>query len=179
MFSLRNKKDISIFRMKKSALPVAMHPKYWDTLSNYHPKVWTGPFYFLLMYLKYCCIYGKRYRPWSDATYCDLGLHCLQRLICPTTQDYYGKLEIQIDVFFLLHKNMYPLDSHFQDHSNSIEYSHHTFVNPYCSALWIKISADAILKYFSKFSQKTGFDISCKLSAICMKCQVLFSGKNK
>ena len=30
-------------------------------------------------------------------------------------------------------------------------------------------------------SQKTGFDISCKLSpveTICMKCQVLFSGKN-
>ena len=35
--------------------------------------------------------------------------------------------------------------------------------------------------YFSYFSQKTGFDISCKLSpleTICMKCQILFSGKN-
>ena len=34
--------------------------------------------------------------------------------------------------------------------------------------------------YFSYFSQKTGFDISCKLSpkeTICMKCQILFSGK--
>ena len=32
------------------------------------------------------------------------------------------------------------------------------------------------------FSQKTGFDISCKLSPLetfCMKCQNLFSGKNK
>ena len=32
------------------------------------------------------------------------------------------------------------------------------------------------------FSQKTGFDISCKLSpkeTICMKCQILFFGKNK
>ena len=31
-------------------------------------------------------------------------------------------------------------------------------------------------------SQKTGFDISCKLSTMetfCMKCQILFSGKNK
>ena len=28
----------------------------------------------------------------------------------------------------------------------------------------------------SYFSQKTGFDISCKF---CMKCQTLFSGKNK
>ena len=33
--------------------------------------------------------------------------------------------------------------------------------------------------FFLIFSQKTGFDISCKLSTICMKCQILFSGKNK
>ena len=48
-------------------------------------------------------------------------------------------------------------------------------------ALWVKISAD-ILEYFSYFSQKTGFDITCKLSpmeTICMQCQNLFSGKNK
>ena len=37
---------------------------------------------------------------------------------------------------------------------------------------------------FSYFSKKTGFDISCKLSpgpveTICMKCQILFSGKSK
>ena len=41
---------------------------------------------------------------------------------------------------------------------------------------------DNILKYFSYFSWKIGFDISCKLSpkeTICMKCQILFSGKNK
>ena len=45
-----------------------------------------------------------------------------------------------------------------------------------------KISLDGILKYFSYFSQKTGSDILCKLSpleTICMKCQNLFSGKNK
>ena len=39
-----------------------------------------------------------------------------------------------------------------------------------------------ILKYFSYFSQKIGFDISCKLSpkeTICMNCQSLFSGENK
>ena len=38
------------------------------------------------------------------------------------------------------------------------------------------------LVIFSYFSQKTGFDISCKLSpleTICMKCQNLFFGKNK
>ena len=49
-------------------------------------------------------------------------------------------------------------------------------------ALWVKFSADDILKYFSYFSQKTGYDISSKLSpkeTICLKCQILFSGKNK
>ena len=30
---------------------------------------------------------------------------------------------------------------------------------------------------FLLFSQKTGFDISCKVSPLCMKCQILFSGK--
>ena len=43
-------------------------------------------------------------------------------------------------------------------------------------------SADQKLVYFPNFSQKTGFDISCKLSpmeTVCMKCQILFSGKNK
>ena len=38
------------------------------------------------------------------------------------------------------------------------------------------------MKYFSDFSQKTGFDISCKLpplEAICMKSLILFSGKSK
>ena len=38
-----------------------------------------------------------------------------------------------------------------------------------------------ILKYFSHFTQKTGFDISCKLSpaeTICMTYESLFSGKN-
>ena len=50
------------------------------------------------------------------------------------------------------------------------------------TALWVKFSADDILKYFSYFPQKTGYDISCKLSpkeTICMKCQILFSEKNK
>ena len=45
---------------------------------------------------------------------------------------------------------------------------------------WKKFSADSILKYFSYFPQKTGFDISCKLSpleTICMKCQTCFWGK--
>ena len=47
---------------------------------------------------------------------------------------------------------------------------------------WVKISVDDILKYFSYFSQKLGFDILCKFSpykTICMKYQILFSGKNK
>ena len=37
------------------------------------------------------------------------------------------------------------------------------------------------ISYFSNFSQKTDFGISCKLETICicMKCQILSSGKNK
>ena len=31
-------------------------------------------------------------------------------------------------------------------------------------ALWVKNSANDILKYFSNFPQKTGFDISCNVS---------------
>ena len=52
----------------------------------------------------------------------------------------------------------------------------------YRLALWVKFSADNILKYFSHFSQEARFDILCKLSpmeTICMKSQILFSGKNK
>ena len=51
----------------------------------------------------------------------------------------------------------------------------------YCLVFWVKFSANDILKYFSYFSQKTGFDIACKvfpMETICMKCQFLFSGKN-
>ena len=38
------------------------------------------------------------------------------------------------------------------------------------------------MKYFSYFSPKTGYNISCKLSpkkTICMKCLILFFRKNK
>ena len=53
----------------------------------------------------------------------------------------------------------------------------------FCWALMDKkFSTDDNLKYFSYFSQKTGFDISCILSpmeTICMKCQILMSGNNK
>ena len=44
-------------------------------------------------------------------------------------------------------------------------------------ACWVKFSEDNLLKYFSYFSQKTGFDILCRLSplkTICMKCRILF-----
>ena len=50
------------------------------------------------------------------------------------------------------------------------------------STLLVKFSADDIMKHFSYFCQKTGLDISCKLSlieTICMKYQILFSEKKK
>ena len=64
----------------------------------------------------------------------------------------------------------------------------HRLQEPWCSfwrlALWVKFSADDILKSVSFFSLKTGFNMSCKFSpnpieTIDMKCQILFSGKNK
>ena len=45
-----------------------------------------------------------------------------------------------------------------------------------------KLSRSKIDDSFFLFSQKIGFDISCRLSrkeTICMKCQNLFSTKNK
>ena len=47
-----------------------IYPKYWDTLSAYYtsPKIWNSLFYYyFLMCLEWCCLYGKHYRPWSDA----------------------------------------------------------------------------------------------------------------
>ena len=40
-------------------------------------------------------------------------------------------------------------------------------------ALWVKISADDILKYFSYFPQKTDLDISCKFSPMETACMVV------
>ena len=43
------------------------------------------------------------------------------------------------------------------------------------------ISTGYKLVIFFLFSQNTGFDISCKLSpseTICIKCQILYSGKS-
>ena len=55
-----------------------------------------------------------------------------------------------------------------------------------CFACWVEISADdnyeLFMKYFSYFSLKISFDISCKLSpkeTICIKWQTLFLEKNK
>ena len=48
--------------------------------------------------------------------------------------------------------------------------------------LWADSADDKLIIFFLFFSQKIGFDISYKLSPweiICMKCQILFSGKNK
>ena len=49
-------------------------PKYWDTLNTYHacPKIWKSPFYYLLMFLKYCLMIGKQYRPWANAAFCNI-----------------------------------------------------------------------------------------------------------
>ena len=48
-----------------------IYSKYWDTLSTYHtcPKICNSPFYYLLMCLKYCCMYSKQCRPWLFALF--------------------------------------------------------------------------------------------------------------
>ena len=35
-------------------------------------KFENSPFYYLLMCLKYCCMYGKQWRPCSDAAFCGI-----------------------------------------------------------------------------------------------------------
>ena len=47
---------------------------------------------------------------------------------------------------------------------------------------WAILADDKFVIFYIISLQKTGFDILCKLSpleTICMKCQILFSGKNK
>ena len=49
------------------------------------------------------------------------------------------------------------------------------------TTLWANSADDKLMIFFSLFLQKTGFDTACKLSpleTICMKCQILFPGKN-
>ena len=55
-------------------------------------------------------------------------------------------------------------------------------INLILSTLWPKSADNKSMIFLSNFSKKTGSDISCKSSpseTICMKCQLLFSGKNK
>ena len=51
-----------------------------------------------------------------------------------------------------------------------------------CSTLCEIFSSQHFEIFFLIFPEKQGFDILCKFSTletICMKCQILFSGKNK
>ena len=43
-------------------------------LSSYHtcPMIFKSLFHYLLMCLKYCCMYGKQCKPWWDATFCSI-----------------------------------------------------------------------------------------------------------
>ena len=47
------------------------------------------------MYPEYYYMYGKQYRPdqMPQNVASDLGLHCLQRLLCPNTLGYYSILK--------------------------------------------------------------------------------------
>ena len=51
-----------------------IYPKYWYNLYTYHtyPKILNSPLYYLVMCLKYCCMFGIQCRPRSDATFCSV-----------------------------------------------------------------------------------------------------------
>ena len=62
-------------RKKRSGYPFYIElPYLWDTLSTDHtcPKIWNSPFCCLLMCPKYCCMFAKQCRPWSDAAFCSI-----------------------------------------------------------------------------------------------------------
>ena len=42
-----------------------------------------NPFYYFMMCLKYCCMYGKQYRPWSDAAFCSVWSGSTLFATCP------------------------------------------------------------------------------------------------
>ena len=58
--------------LKQKEIDYRIYPKYWDTLTPYHTclKIWNSLFNYPLMCLKYCGMYGKQSRPWSDTAFC-------------------------------------------------------------------------------------------------------------
>ena len=62
-------REISAFFGKKRPICCC---EYWDTLSTYHtcPKIRNSPLYYLLMYIKFCSMYGKHCRSRSEAAFC-------------------------------------------------------------------------------------------------------------
>ena len=67
-----------------------IYPKYWDILSTYHtcPKIWNSPFYYFLLIA--ACMANSVDPDQTHSAASDLGLHCLQRPICPNTWSYYS-----------------------------------------------------------------------------------------
>ena len=59
-------------------------PKYWDTISTYFtsPKTWNSPFYYL--FIAVCMANSVDPDQTQHSALSDLGLHCLQRPICPS-----------------------------------------------------------------------------------------------
>ena len=103
----------------------------------------------------------------------------------------------QNSIFLTLHKNIYrgySLEAPYRGEwrntwtiSNQVPYlelwnSRYILVRFMLLSMLGKIFSRRHIEIFSSFSQKTRFDISCKWSpmeTICMKCQILFSRKNK
>ena len=129
------------------------------------PKIETRAFYYLLICLTCCWMSGKQCRPWSGDGFC--GVWSGSTLFAQAClSQHLGLLWCSV-----CEKCNMP-------HANSRDPKQHTHPNAdivgdqlrklMLRTLGIFFSADDILKYFSIFSQ-----------AICMECQILFSGKNK
>ena len=72
---------------------------------TYHtcPKIWNSQFYYLLMCLKYCCMYGKQCRPSSDTVFCSVWSGCILFAEAYLTQ-YLGLLWYDVSTIKVLFK---------------------------------------------------------------------------
>ena len=100
----------------------------------------------------------------------------MMRLGCSLTFLWYGQIVSQYNTGRLLHGFCKYAGERIVAHGPLVSYFFSE--NRLCIYSHVKFSTEDILNYFP---QKTGFDISCKLSpneTICMECQILFSVKN-
>ena len=179
----------------------------------------------LLICLKYCCMYGKQCRSWSDAVFSgiwsgstlfakaylsrylgsmgstscvgDSAFHDVRSffigLVSTSCVRVYGfyilcrrmlvqtRTESQKDMFGLVYQDFnLRYQCSWKWALSVISRCHCNKTGRLLKSTSMLGKNFSILKYFSYFSQKIGFDISCKLSSketVCMKFQSLITGE--